>query len=437
MTMARTDRLRRTRWLGGVAATVVTLAACGTGGASDTGSSTGGGALKTGPGVDTATKTISLGVLSPLSGPVAVIGKPLTLGQETYFNKVNDNGGIEGWKVKLVEKDSQYNPQVHVQLFNQILPDVAFIAQSLGSPTTKAIQDLADQQKVVIGAATQSSSWVTDPVMAVIGTPYSVDIANGVDYIVNQLGKKDAKIAILYQNDEYGQDGLRGYQAALDKYHFNDVDRKTYNATDKDFTAQVLDLQKSGAQYVFLIATPTPAGTIVGTGAAVKFAPQWVFQGPAWSEYLMTKDGTTTGTPTPIEAALQGTWVLGFQAGWGDNSVAGMKQFLADHDKYAATQPPDGYYEYGYTEAEVEAAIIKKAIDSNDLTRDGFLNAKLNLGTVDLGGLTPSVNYTSALGPVSLQTDIASVDKGAGASGFLTVKVPYFAGDAAKSLTFK
>jgi ABC-type branched-subunit amino acid transport system substrate-binding protein len=420
----------------GAIALVSLLAACGTSGTSDGGGSS--SALKTGPGVDVNTKTINLGVLTPLSGPVAdPIGKPLTRGQETYFSALNDKGGIDGWKINIKdwEKDTKYDPQTHVQQYNAIIDQVAFIAQSLGSPTTLAIQKLADQGNVLIGAATQSGSWVTDKVMAVIGTPYSVDIANGVDYVVNKLGKKDAKIALVYQNDEYGQDGQRGYKAALDAFHFNDVGQITFNATDTVFTSQIQALAAAGAQYVFLVATPSPAGKIVGTGAAGKYLPQWVFQGPAWSSRLMTSDGTATGTPTPLAGVLPGkVLVLGFEAQWGDQSIPGMKQFLADHDKYAPDQPPDGYYMYGYCEALFEAAVIKKAIASGDLTRAGFVNAKLNLGTVDFGGLIPSHTYTPDLGPASRQTDIAVVDTAT--PGFLKVVQPYFVSDPAKNLKF-
>jgi ABC-type branched-subunit amino acid transport system substrate-binding protein len=430
-----TDRLVRLRGLG-AAAIIAGLAACGTSGTSNT--SSGAAALKTGPGIDTATKTIHLGVLTPLSGPVAVIGKPLTLGQETFFQQLNDSGGIEGWKIDIKdhEKDTKYDPQTQVQQYNAVIDSVAFIAQSLGSPTTLAIQQLADQGKVLIGAATQSSSWVTDPVMAVIGNPYSIDIANGIDWVVNKLGKKSAKIAIVYQNDEYGQDGLRGYKAALDTYHFNDVGQLTYAATDTSFTSQIQALATAGAEYVFLVATPSPAGKLVGTGAALKYLPNWVFQGPCWSGLLMTSDGSATGKPTPLNnpAITSHISVLGFQAQWGDTSVPGMTKFLADHDKYAPTQVPDPYYMYGYAEAEMEAAVLKKAIDSNDLSRQGILTAKLNTGKITFGGLTPDVNYTPQLGPVAEQTEVAQVD--ITIAGFLKVVQPYFLGDAAKTLKF-
>jgi ABC-type branched-subunit amino acid transport system substrate-binding protein len=421
----------RRHWALAAGALATALAACGSGG----GGATSGGTVKTGPGEDATAKTISLGVLSPLSGPVAVIGKPLTRGQEVYFKSVNDAGGIDGWKVNLVERDTLYNPQTQVQQYNAILNQVAFFAQSLGSPTTLAIQPLADQQGVLIGAATQSGSWVTDKVMITTGNPYSVDIANGIDWIVNKVGKKTAKIGIIYQNDEYGQDGLRGYTAALNAYHFNDVGRATYNATDTDLSSQVLKMKGAGAEYVVLTAIPTPAGKIVGTGAALGYTPHWLFQGPAWTQFLMTSDGTLTGTPTPIKSVVAGTVaVLGYQAQWGDSSVPGMAKFLADHDKSAPDQEPDYYYMYGYIEAKVEAAIIKKAIENGDITRAGLLDAKLHLGRVDLGGLSPDVNYTPQLGPASRSTGISAVDTST--PGFLKLVQPYFEGDAAKSITF-
>jgi ABC-type branched-subunit amino acid transport system substrate-binding protein len=421
----------------GAAGLLAVLAACGSGGSGNNTTSPGGGTVKTGPGVDTTAKTIALGVLTPLSGPVAVIGKPLTNGQKAYFDSINASGGIDGYKVNLVQRDDQYNPQQHVQFFNEIADQVALIAQSLGSPTTLAIQQGADAKGIVIGAATQSSSWVTDKVMAVIGTPYAIDDANGVDYIVNQLGKKSAKIGIIYQNDEYGQDGIRGYDAAKTAYNFTDVGRAPYGATDADFSAQVLAMKNAGAEYVFLVTTPSPTGKIVGTAAALNYHPTWVLQGPAWSEYLMTKTGTiedTTHTPVYPAFAAGTTWVLGYEAQWGDNNVPGMAKFLSDTQTYGSGQIPDYYYMYGYALAKVEAAILKKAIESGDLSRQGILNAKLNLGTVDLGGLLPSVTYTTQLGPVSRKSSISVVDPTV--PGFLKPKSSFFESDAAKNMKF-
>jgi len=419
-------QMSRARWqMALLAAAVTAVAACGSSSSSSGGAS--GGGIQTGPGIDAASKTINLGVLTPLSGPVAApIGVPLTKGQETYFKAAADRGLLEGWKVNLIEKDTAYTPQQEVQQYNATVNQVAFYAQSLGSPTTLAIQQLADSAGILIGAATQSGSWVTDKVMITIGDPYSIDMANGIDWIVNKLGKKTAKIGIIYQNDEYGQDGLRGYKAALAAYQFNDVGELPFAATDTDFSSQIAAMKGAGAEYVALVATPSSAGKIVGTGAAGGYVPNWLFQGPAWSSLLMA---------TPLKAVLPGhVYVLGYQPQWGDTSVPGMQQFLADHAKYAADQAPDYYYMYGYTEAEIEVAIIKKAIDSGDLTRQGLLNAKLNLGSFSFGGLLPDLTYTPQLGPASTQTGVTVVD--ASVPAFLKQVQPFFEGDAAKSIKF-
>jgi ABC-type branched-subunit amino acid transport system substrate-binding protein len=418
-----------------VSAVAVGVAACGTGSSGGGGSGSTTAGIKFGPGVDANTKTISLGVLSPLSGPVAVIGKPLTAGQEAYFKSVNASGGINGWKVNLVERDSKYDPQTQVQAFNQIADQVAFIAQSLGSPTTKAIQPTADQQKMLVGAAAQDSAFVTDPVMAVIGTPYAVDDANALDYIVRQTNHPHAKIGIIYQDDAYGQDGLRGYLAGLKTYHFNNVAQATYKVGDTDLTAQVQKMRAGGAQYVFVVAVPTAAATIVGTGASEGYNPTWIFQGPAWSEYLMTSNGTPGGKPTPVAKALaSNVWVLGYEARWGDMNVPGMPKFLSVTKTFAPAQIPDYYYMYGYAQAQMETAILRKAIQAGDLTRPGILNAKLHLGTVELGGLVPPLNYTPGLGPASRTSEIAKVDPAA--PTFLKGVSSFFEGNAAKGLRF-
>jgi ABC-type branched-subunit amino acid transport system substrate-binding protein len=427
-------KMRPLAVIGAAGALAMGIAACGTG-SSGGGGSGGGGGVKSGPGVDAKTKTISLGVLSPLSGPVGAIGKPLTAGQETYFRAVNAAGGIDGWKVKLVEQDTKYDPQTQVQAYNRIADQVAFIGQSLGSPTTKAIQPLAAQQKMLIGAAAQDSSLVTDPLMAVIGTPYAIDNANALHYIAKVKGDRNAKIGIIYQNDAYGQDGLRGYEAGLKAYHLHSVATATYKAGDTDLTAQVQKMRSAGAKYVFVVAIPSVGATIVGTGASQGYNPTWVFQGPAWSGYLMTSNGTTSGKPTPVAKALaNNVWVLGYESQWGDMKVPGMAQFLADTKTYAPSQIPDYYFMYGYSEAKMETALLRKAIAAGDVTRAGILKAKLNLGKVDLGGLMPPLDYTPGLGPASRMSGISKVSSNT--PGFLKGVRGFFMGDAAKGMQF-
>ncbi len=388
----------------------------------------------TGPGVDLATKTITVGMLSALSGPAELIGVPLTDGMEAYWDYSNAHGGIDGWKVAFDIKDDQYNPQIHVQMYNSMVASVAMIAQSFGSPTTSAIEAAAQSAGVVLGTAAQSSAFVDQSGNAVIGTPYAADVANVLYYLTHTLGKAHAKVGIVYQNDAYGADGVKGFDAALAADHFDNVGSATYAVTDTVFTSQALAMKNDGAQYVVLTAIPTAAAEIIGDAAVDGYFPHWILQGPAWSEYLMTSTGVASGKPTAVEKAMEGAWVLGFEAAWGDTSAPGMAQFLTVQKAYYPKQVPDGYFMYGYCLAEMESAVLAKAIAAKNLSRAGILNAKENLGTVDFGGLIPTATYTPANGPADRETDIGEVDLTS--PGFLKIIEPYFESPVAKTMTF-
>ena len=400
-----------------VAAASLTLGACGTG---DAGESSGGdsaakGSIKTGPGVDVATKTIRVGELSALSGPAAALGKPVVAGHQAFFDALNSRGGIDGWKIDLTVKDTGYQPQQHVQAFNQLKGDIA-ILNSFGSPTTKAIQPQFQGEELVTVPASFDSIWGTDPTVAPVGTPYSIDVANALDFVTDG-GAKKLKVGIIYQNDEYGADGLRGFDAAKDAFGFTEAGRQSYKPGDTDFTAQVQKLKAAGADAVVLTALPSATGPIVGTAATLGFTPQWILQGPAYIEQLITEDGTAGAKPTPVAAALAGAIVTSFSAPWGDDAAPGMKQLLADQKQFAPEQTPSIYFSLAYAQGKVVEEILRKAIRSGDLSRDGIFAAKQHLGEVDLGGITPAVTYTADGGPPSRESLITEIDTGV--PGFL------------------
>jgi ABC-type branched-subunit amino acid transport system substrate-binding protein len=416
----------------GAALLSVALAACGTG-SSTSNTPSGGGkaaALRAGPGVDVATKTIHIGDINALTGPAAALGSEVAAGHKAFFDALNARGGIDGWKVSLTIKDSGYQPQQHVQLYNQVQGSVA-ILNSFGSPTTKAIQPQVDQQQLVTFPASFDSVWGSDSVMAPVGAPYSVDIANALDYYT-QSGAKKPRIGIVYQNDEYGADGLRGFKAAKSALGFHDAGEQSFNVGDTSFTAQVQKLKAAGADAVVVTALPTATGPIVGTAATLGFHPQWILQGPAFLEQLITKDGNLSSPKTPVAAALKGALVTSFAAPWGDSTTPGMKQLVADHDRFSAKLPPSIYFTLAYAQGEVQAAILRKAIESGNLTRAGILAAKRNLGTVDLGGIAPNVSYAPQPGPPTRKTLITRIDPGV--AGFLKTVDPNHGSSVADSL---
>src|ERR1700680_934918 len=372
--------------VGFIVVCVMALSGCASSSPGNTGTGT---TLKVGPGVNTTSKTITLGIISPYSGPVAApVADPLAKGVEVFFDHVNDNGGINGYKVKFLEEDSQYNPQIAVQLYNKIHNQVLMIADSLGTPPTEAINPLATSDHMLISAATLASSLARQKYVVLVGTPYRLQVENAFDYVVNTLNIKNPATGIIYQNDEYGQDGLTGYNEAKTAYQLNDVAQASYAASDKDFTSQVSLMKAKGAKYVFLSALPLSTATIVGTAAKLGYFPQFILQSPAWANGLLAVP--------QLKPLLTRLWVVGQGATWGDTSKPGMAQLIQDVTKYAPTQQPDGYFEFGYAESYITYAILKKAMSNNDITRDGLFTAFNSLGSVDLGGLYPSVTYGSS-----------------------------------------
>src|SRR6266700_4116466 len=344
--------------------------------------------LKAGPGVDVTNKTITLGILSPYSGPVAdPIGKPLARGVKVFFDSVNASGGVDGYKVKFLEEDTQYSPQLQVQLYNQIHTKVAMIADSLGTPTTFAIKDLAAADHMLVSAATLSSALAREKYLILLGTPYRLQVENAFDYVVNKLGVQNPPVGIIYQNDEYGQDGLTGYKEAVNFYHLHDVAQATYAVTDTNDTAQVSQLKAADAKYVFLTTTPTSTAGIIATAYKLGYNPQWILQSPAFALALLSVPG--------LSALMSHAWLVSQGANWGDTSVPGMAQMRNDVAKYASDQKPDGFFEFGYTESKITYAILKKAIENGDITRDGLLKAFESLKNMARGGLLPKVNYGS------------------------------------------
>jgi ABC-type branched-subunit amino acid transport system substrate-binding protein len=409
------------RLLPAIAAVAILLGACGES------TSQGQGEVKTDFGI--TGKTIKLGMITPLTGPVAAIGKPLSLGHEVFWKSINDQGGIDGYKIELVTKDSEYKADVAVQQYNALNKDVLMMAQVLGSQITESVKDLSKQDKLLMAPASLSSSFAREKYLILLAAPYRIQIENAFEYVVNTQGKRSPKTFIIYQNDEYGLDGKRGYDESISAYGLVDVGSATFKSGDQSFTAQVTEAKNKGAEYVVIVATSeTPR--IVGAAAALAYKPKWILQSPSW--FTAFKRLPIVGT---FEADAM---VFVDTAQWGDTSQPGMKQMLDNMKKYAPDQQPDGFFQFGYSQATVVHAILKKAVERRDLTRAGTLKAFESLKNVDLGGLFPAVSYGTSDKPNERVPGRASrawkVDRNA-PTGLVPIS-DFFVGKAAKDSKF-
>jgi ABC-type branched-subunit amino acid transport system substrate-binding protein len=373
--------------LAGVAALL--LVACG-GSSSPKGTSSpttaGVKTLTAAPGFDPAAGTIHLGVVTPLTGAAAVIGKPLTAGTEMWFKYINSQGGIGGkYKVVLDEEDSQYTPQLGVQGYNKIKGGDTLIVQLLGTPITSAVLPLLRQDQVVAAPASLDATWVHDPNLIPVGAPYQIQMINAADYVVNTLGLKQKVVCTFIQADTYGQAGLDGVNYAGQSLGFTVKTTVKYNAGATDVTAQIQQLKSSGCQVVYLVSTPDITAVAFTKAAQLQFAPQWVGASPTYVGALAT---------SPLGPYMKAHYIVASEGTeWGDTSVKGMADMLTRVQQFAPTQAPDGFFVFGYYQAWAVTDILAKAIQLGDLSRTGIMNAMAQVGTISLDGLAGDYDY--------------------------------------------
>src|SRR5664280_2707572 len=207
-------KIGRRSAVAGLAALAVAAAAtgCSTKAKNDTGSgsSSGGtaaGSVKTGRGV--TADTITIAELTDLTGIFAALGKNITQANQMYWDQKNAAGGVCGRKVNLIVKDHGYNVQTAVSLYGQVHDQVLAIEQLIGSPIVTALSPQILQDKMLTAPAAWATSLLQNPFVQITGATYAVEMINGVDYLVKNKGLKSGdKLGVIYQDSEYGADGV-------------------------------------------------------------------------------------------------------------------------------------------------------------------------------------------------------------------------------------
>src|SRR5215210_6167891 len=179
---------------------VLSLAACGSKGEESGGGGQASGSVKTGPGI--TDKTITLGLLTDLSGVFAPLAKPIVQATQEYWKEQNAKGGVCGRKIKLIVKDHGYDPQKAVVQYRE-LSDVAGLQQLLGSPITAALLPQLKNDSMISFLSAWPSSLLSNDFVIEIGTTYDLELINGLGYLLKQGKiKKGDKIGHVYFEGE-------------------------------------------------------------------------------------------------------------------------------------------------------------------------------------------------------------------------------------------
>lgn len=346
------------------------------------------GEVEPGPGFDG--ETIRLGVVTPQTGVAAVIGNPLTNGNQVFFDALNEQGGIAGkYRIELEVVDSQYQAQTGVQQYNSIKDDVVAFLQILGTPVVNAILPQLESDGIVAGPASLDSFWVPEENLMAVGAPYQLQAINAMDYWFNQEGNDpaDTTVCTMIQDDPYGEAGQEGVEFAAEEMGFEIAETARFAPTDTDFSSQVNRLQSGGCELTFLVALPSHTGSIMGTSAQQGFTPQWIGQSPTWVGVL---------AQSQIAPYLTENFLLMSEGPeWGDTSSEGMARMIEDLEAHAPDQDPDIYFAFGYAQAWSMAQILEAAVERGDLSQEGIVEAMNEVGTIETGGLLGDYEYAA------------------------------------------
>jgi len=338
-------------------------------------------------------KEIKLGNVNPYSGPASAygaIGKTM----DAYFKMINAGGGVNGRQIKFISLDDGYNPAKTVEQIRKLVEEEEVLATVgvLGTPPNSAIHKYMNQKKMPqLFVATGATKW---------GDPKNFPWTMGWQpnyqgeskiYAQHMLETKpNAKIGILYQNDDYGKDYLKGFLDGLgDKAKTMVVKQLTYEVTDPTIDSQMVELKASGADVFFNITTPKFAAQAIKKAAEINWKPL---------HYLNNVSNSVGAVMVPA-GPENGVGILSVfylkdptDAQW--HNTPEYKEWLSFMQKWMpGGDLKDLNHVFGYTLSQGIVQVLKQA--GNELTRANIMKQAANID-MNLPMLLPGVNVKTS-----------------------------------------
>lgn len=332
---------------------------------------------------------IYLGILSDLTqGPFAPLGVEIVAGQEAFFQRINEQGGIAGHDIDVTTytRDNLYTQDEHVAKYREIEPNILALAQSLGTPTTlAALQSYIDDNVVALPASWWSGWSVPEEDGNVIlesGYPYCIESMNGLDWWSEQ-GNEVTKIMSVGYPGDYGGDGAAGAEAwaeanSVEYLGFTETGPNSIVGNQDAAVGAILQAQPDVVQ---VSTGPSELGEIVGKAVAQGFAGQFIGSVPTYNPALLQ---------SPVADALKAKYV--FVAPWGP-----FGSESAAHDAMAEAVgddlPANDGFTFGWIWSYPMKALLETAAANGDLTRAGLVAALDGL-EIDYEGALPTRTFS-------------------------------------------
>jgi len=337
---------------------------------------------------------IKIGNIMPYSGPASsygVIGKT----EQAYFNKINAEGGINGRKINFISYDDGYSPPKTVEQARKLVEsdEVLFVFNSLGTPPNSAIQKYMNSKKVPqLFVATGATKWNDPkefPWTMGFQPNYQSEAHIYAKYILRE--KPNAKIAVLYQNDDYGKDYLKGLKDGLGaKAASMIVAEESYETTEPTIESHIVKLKASGADVFFDVAIPKFAAQAIRTVSEIEWKPLHLLNNVSASIGATIKPAGFEQSQGIISSA----WLKDpTDPQWKDDP--GMKAWNQFLDKYyPEANRTDANVIYGYTVAQNLVYVLKACGDQ--LTRENVMKQAASIKGRALDGLLPGIKVSTS-----------------------------------------
>jgi branched-chain amino acid transport system substrate-binding protein len=336
---------------------------------------------------------IRIGNIMPYSGPASaygVIGKT----EESYFKKINAEGGINGRKITFISYDDAYSPPKAVEQARKLVESdgVLLIFNSLGTPSNVAIRKYMNDNRVpqlfVASGATKWNDPKDFPWTMGWQPSYQSEARSYARYLIKE--KPDAKIGVLYQNDDFGKDYLRGLKDGLGAKSSMIVAEQGYETLDPTIDSQIVKLKASGADVFISITTPKFAAQAIKRAAEFNWRPLQIIASVSSSVGSVMKPAGFENTQGILSAAYDKD---GADPQW--NNDPGMKNFLAFLAKYYPEgDKSDGALIFGYGVAQTMVKVLQMCGD--DLTRANVMKQAASLKNFAPDTLLPGIKINTS-----------------------------------------
>lgn len=336
---------------------------------------------------------IKIGNIIPYSGPASaygVVGKAMT----GYFKKINDEGGINGRKVEFISYDDAYSPPKAVEQTRKLVEsdEVLLVFGALGTPSNSAIQKYMNARKVPhLFLATGATKW-NDPkhfpwTMGWLPS-YQSEGRIYAKYVLKE--KPDAKIAVFYQNDDFGKDYLKGLQDGLGAKKSSIVAEESYELSEPSIDSHIVKLKSLNPDVLVVFTTPKFGAQTIKKVGELGWKPTIIIANVSASTATVMKPAGFDNAQGVISAAYAKDTT---DPQWNDDP--GMKEYKAFLAKYVPeANVADSSALTGYNMAQTMAAVLKQCGD--DLTRANVMKQAASIKDLQQGGLLPGIKINTS-----------------------------------------